>query len=1016
MANSDYIRRAVTRLGFFTGDIGEHQFVARLLNLASTGNGIDPSSAIDAFGSMDSEVDTSPDSDIERLITTLIGLTDGGSYISQFINATHDFVVGAEDGNKLVDSIKGTDNNRLYTITAEKVHSTDFEFCGDVLMSEILADAQFNQNFDNPTREQPNISTVQFHNPALNFANRSSGLAGVFLNLLPTIEMSKCQPYVDIKLLTKTKQVEDVGGESRLGDGISLLKFLNGKSVVEQDDPWVYALPKGLALPTQIVTDDQGNTVYDENGQPLTEASPATVAGMEVFTSPQTLVNGNEPHYDIGPDRLTPAGRAASVIDKFRPFMTLKSFDIDVAPARGMISTKSASISLTLHDRSRLSEIGQLVKPDGLANIEILAEYGWSHPEGFGTKNDFATMLNALRVKDKFQVVNSSMTFNDVGEVDIQLKLVSKGNNDLTFRMVTDAEVAQTFDQINLLLRKIREIKRAIRADLVENEEMIGSAVLGKANSVSAIMSMSAEDMQALQTQVDEIASNPNLGENYSDLASNMQNVITGVQSLETQIQAAMQSKMRAVSTGPDPYIKPCSAIGINLSEGRAPGYSSFAKIALEFIAKPLAATKKFEEVQLLFYPMNAYSTYARDDDVGSFPINTTTFKNVLLEKIKKNPSLTIAAFLGFMNSTFFNNIASDVYGFGSIYERDPNTGKAKLRAQYEESQEARTQIPNEKKAVFEGAYGPGSEHKFVKPSIQMYIETVPGAGSNNGGDNSSILRVHFFDQAATSFTGFADMWETLRSSLSSSINLAAVAAFKAKEEPPEEGSTQAAQLSNYSAHFAEQISLLQDLDILEAVDANGNIVPLDQIAPAFDAISGLETDQATIDEVQASMNISYVRIKGGPAGLRYLFHRNMPSIKYGSTYSAVTKASLSTQQDSRMSTIHMQRAARSSTGPEGGADDGLPLRTFPGQLSIEMFGCPLMNFGQQYFVDFGTGTTLDDVYGVTGVQHKFAPGQFSTSVKMVPLQKFGTFQSLLGNFSKLIAEVQSLGSDASET
>ena len=1013
MANSDYIRQAITRLGFFTGDIGEHQFVARLLNLASSGNGIDPTSATDAFESMNSEVDTSPDSDIEKLITTLIGLTDGGSFINQFVSATHDFVLGAEDNNKLVDAIKGTDNNRLYTITCEKSYSDNFEFCGDVLMSEILADSQFNQNFDNPTKESPNISTTQFHNPALNFSNRSSGLAGVFLNLLPTLEMSKCQPYVDIKLLTKTKQVEDIGGEPRLGDGISLLKFLNGKSTVDQDDPWVYGLPKGLQLPTQIQKDSDGNTIYDENGQPITNISPATVAGMEVFTSPQTLVNGNEPHYDIGPNRLTPTGRGASVIDKFRPFMTLKTFDVDVAPARGMISTKSASISLTMHDRSRLSEIAQLVKPDGLANIEVLAEYGWSHPEGFGSGNDFATMLNALRVKDKFQVVNSSMSFNDVGEVDIQLKLVSKGNNDLTFRMVTDAEVAQTFDQVNLLLRKIREIKRSIRADLTENEEMLGQSVLGKANSVSAIMSMSSEDMKALQDQVDKIAKNPNLPENYSELANDMQKVVTGVKSLEVQIQAAMQAKTKAVTQGPDPYIKPCSAVGIKLSNGRAKGYSSFAKIALEFIAKPLAATKKFDEVQLMFYPMNAYSTYARDDDVGSFPINTSTFKNVLLEKIKKNPSLTLAAFVGFINSTFFNNIASDAYGFGSIYERDPASGKAKLRAKYEESEKEKTKIPSEKKAVFESAYGPGAEQKFIKPSIQMYIETVPGSSSESGGDNSSILRIHFFDQASSSFTGFADMWESLRSSLSSSINNAAVAAFRAKENPPEEESRQAAQLSNHSVHFAEQISLLQDLDILEGVDANGNAVPIDQIAPAFDSISGQETSQETIDEVQASMNINYIRIKGGPAGLRYLFHRNMPSIKYGSTYSAVTKASLSTQQDSRMATIHMQRAAKSSGGPEGGADDGLPLRTFPGQLSIDMFGCPLMNFGQQYFVDFGTGTTLDDVYGVTGVSHKFAPGSFTTSVKMVPLQKFGTFQSLLGNFSKIIAEVQSLGNDA---
>jgi hypothetical protein len=91
-------------------------------------------------------------------------------------------------------------------------------------------------------------------------------------------------------------------------------------------------------------------------------------------------------------------------------------------------------------------------------------------------------------------------------------------------------------------------------------------------------------------------------------------------------------------------------------------------------------------------------------------------------------------------------------------------------------------------------------------------------------------------------------------------------------------------------------------------------------------------------------------------------------------------------------------------------------MRTFPAQLSLDMYGCPVINFGQQYFIDFGTGTTLDDIYGVTGVDHKFSPGEFTTSVKLVPLQKFGSFQSLLGNFSKMIAEVQSLGSEAEET
>ena len=208
MSNSDNIRRAVSRLGFFTGDIGEHQFVARLLNLAATGGGVDPASATDAFESMDSEVDVAPDSDIERLIGSLVGMTDGGTFTSRFIEDSTAFIAGAEPGNNLVNAIKGdTDAGYLYTITSEVEFGPDTEFCNWVKMSTLLgSDNEFNSSFDAPTKEKPNITAFQFHNPALNFANRSSGLVGIFLNMLPTIEISKCQPYVDIKLLNQDNE------------------------------------------------------------------------------------------------------------------------------------------------------------------------------------------------------------------------------------------------------------------------------------------------------------------------------------------------------------------------------------------------------------------------------------------------------------------------------------------------------------------------------------------------------------------------------------------------------------------------------------------------------------------------------------------------------------------------------------------------------------------------------------------------------------------------------------------
>ena len=66
-----------------------------------------------------------------------------------------------------------------------------------------------------------------------------------------------------------------------------------------------------------------------------------------------------------------------------------------------------------------------------------------------------------------------------------------------------------------------------------------------------------------------------------------------------------------------------------------------------------------------------------------------------------------------------------------------------------------------------------------------------------------------------------------------------------------------------------------------------------------------------------------------------------------------------------------------------------------------------------QYFIDFGTGTTVDDIYGVNGVSHAFTPGDFTTTVKFVPMRKFGQYQSLIGNLSKIAAEIRSLDPNA---
>ena len=96
---------------------------------------------------------------------------------------------------------------------------------------------------------------------------------------------------------------------------------------------------------------------------------------------------------------------------------------------------------------------------------------------------------------------------------------------------------------------------------------------------------------------------------------------------------------------------------------------------------------------------------------------------------------------------------------------------------------------------------------------------------------------------------------------------------------------------------------------------------------------------------------------------------------------------------------------------PQGVVDDGLPLTIRPVTLSLDTFGCPFLYFGQQFFVDFNTNTTIDDVYTVTGISHNISQNEFKTTVKLVPLNKLGQFRAMAGS----LATIEALSKEVSE-
>jgi hypothetical protein len=76
-------------------------------------------------------------------------------------------------------------------------------------------------------------------------------------------------------------------------------------------------------------------------------------------------------------------------------------------------------------------------------------------------------------------------------------------------------------------------------------------------------------------------------------------------------------------------------------------------------------------------------------------------------------------------------------------------------------------------------------------------------------------------------------------------------------------------------------------------------------------------------------------------------------------------------------------------------------MQVQPADANITMLGCPIIRYAQHFFVDFGTGTSVDDLYYVKTVNHRISPGSFTTSVSLYNRNADGAFESLFALLEK---------------
>jgi len=866
--------------------------------------------------------------------------------------------------------------------------------------------SQINKDTDAPERiSNPCLSVIQMLHPAVGPATRDTGAITLFLNCMPTIEMSRCVPFLDVIFMFPQPAMA-VGGddEHERVQGMSLGNFLLGAKEVEvgsAEHTYLSSVDAEVSASPPDFGDAQQS---DEDGKPGLSTS-----GLEMFTTPQTLVMADEVHQEWGDlgsggkDDGTadipahPGGpRSAAVIDRFRPFMSLESFSVSVVPSGGMMTYKSAKMSLVLHDRSRLAEVAPLVKPDLFGKGQILIKYGWSHPDNAphapsrlpaNSTAHFGVFLGSLKCEEKYRVVNSSFSFDEVGQVKIDLTLSMMGGTSFTTQKIANGPgVDEAANEIRALNETMRVIRRKIMRDTKGAGDLGGSNVLSAATSTSAGMRADKETLAAIRKFLRESkrTKNPDvkaLREGLTKLFGKKSNGKGGkVSDLNKSIAAEIANKLKLLSSGPDPWLRGISTDKRTFKvNDKKRSWVSLGKIITTFIGPSLAASGDFDDIQLIFYTFNDKSSWMRGRNIAQFPIFIDDFKRMFTDHAKTKLNMTCKGFMSFINRSFLADPGQTAYGFKTIYgKRDKeNLKKRKVAKKYKKA----TALFGEKQRILKNAYAsdPGADLVFKRPVIQLHVEAVPDKPSDLGdGDDTmppakslTILRIHIYDSQNTTYGCVQKLLEASNANSMGLLTKSAVG--DAGDE--------------HKAAFNTA---------LEGAVRDGLLEKFPDDSSQKHAEGG--------DDTVADSPKQHYRLVGGFNALKSYIMKTVPSVRYGSQCSGVISANVSSQQNPQLASINMMRSpGADGADAQGTRDSGLPMRVSPTSLSIETFGCPLFNFGQQIFFDFGTGTTADNIYAVVGIDHTIGPGEFKTSVKLIQLDTWGKFESMIDTVDSVL-------------
>lgn len=893
---------------------------------------------------------------------------------------------------------------------------------------------------DMPDRfSNPTLGAIEFkrliqksgRTSGLSVANRNSDMINLFFNAIPPLEMSKCVPFINMYIITPSNAAID---EFNNVTFMRFVKSTNGNRFELDDNIGVgRSVPVGLETFSSRVVDDKQVTGMDIflSPQVMSNANVRKSASK----SDKSTMTGNTILEPISPyltlekvtTNISSAGQAllqsktASFTIKLHDRSRLKDVAAFVSPEQfGM--TKVFMEYGWSHPEGNINsknDFGRLL--NSLRDVGLYTVSSTSFSLGDGNTVSIDVKLACMGGANDAKNVSAANGL--ATQMSVLRPVIERAANQYILE-----KTGQSTEQV--ALKEIRKVMKVNQRKLNSGTSMVYHDKFLELAAASGFSDASAKaSNKDLLNHFRKYLETPEDGSLSEDVLSKESIVellygkLYGLIETSNSIEVPSQSEILNDTTDdtakaaielialketwsgllktPDPFLSRTDDLINKLYiEDSTAAFVSLGKLLMSFVGHSLAASGRCDEVQMFFYPLNNQSGKARVKTTASFPIVSSKLIEVFKRHTRdaRKANITIKSLFNLIEKNFISDPKYFAYGLADTFsatENEVENFKSELK-KHNEDLEAFKKSPK-----YLGAKAPGAkeklekqfcanindrkkqikeankkrmslkldeiykndnldqavETKFVIPNISMLIETVPALSPVGSGESDSamfdlmekeqgskhITRVHIYDERAA---------------------------------------------ANSDAKFYQQ--LIEGLGIMKI---SGGSVPADNekisesgvgSEPIFvkEKLGDQDVNGEKREEEIVVVNSESITTEDLKDKIKDYF----PNVTFGSNNSTVKSLTFQSSTSGDVNNVLLLNSLnnkKSGTPSRSDLVDQEDVRVIPSTVTLNCMGLPVIQRGNQIYIDTGTGTTLDNIYTVTNVTHTIGPGDFSTSLTL---------------------------------